>query len=56
MFYCCVQYPLEEYNKNFAELTEAVFIKQLREFFSELLDDEYYKTVELSLCKEYIKD
>lgn len=56
MFYCCVQYPLEEYNKNFAELTEDVFIKQLREFFADLLDDEYYKTVELSLCEEYIKE
>lgn len=25
-------------------------------FFADLLDDEYYKTVELSLCEEYIKE
>jgi len=43
-------------NKKFGELTEAIFIKELREFFYELFKDDYYKTVELELCEEYIKE
>lgn len=56
MFYCCVKYPPKEYNKALGELTEDVFLKQLREFLCDLLGDDYYSTVELALCEEYIKE
>lgn len=56
MFFCNLQFPPKEYNKKLLELTEEVFIKELREFFSDFLDDDYYKTVELEICEEYIKE
>ena len=56
MFFCNAQYSPKTYNKKFGELTEAIFIKELREFFYELFKDVYYKTVELELCEEYIKE
>ena len=56
MFFCNAQYSPKTYNKKFGELTEAIFIKELREFFYELFKDDYYKTVELELCEEYIKE
>jgi len=56
MFFCNAKYPPKTYNKKFGELTEAIFIKELREFFYELFKDDYYKTVELELCEEYIKE
>ena len=56
MFFCNLQFPPKQYNKKLSELTEEVFIKELREFFSDFLDDDYYKTVELEICEEYIKE
>ena len=56
MFFCNAQYSPKTYNKKFGELTEAIFIKELREFFYELFKDDYYKTVELELCEEYLKE
>lgn len=56
MFFCNLQFPPEKYNKKLSELTEDVFIAELREFFSDFLDDDYYKTVELEICEEYIKE
>ena len=56
MFFCNLQFPPKKYNKKLSELTESIFIKELREFFSDLLDDNYYKTVELEICEEYIKE